>query len=61
MNFTKYKCPVCRNEMDRDLMAFMNHVHQHILDEIKKLHPELVSSNGECVKCEQYYQEQLVA
>ena len=34
-----YTCGVCNQKMERDLVVFMNHTQQHIVDEIKKSTP----------------------
>jgi len=57
--YATYRCPVCCNEMARELSLFLTHVNQHIIDEIKRSHPEWVSSDGTCDNCQSYYREQL--
>lgn len=47
--------------MERDVALFMDHAHTHVLQEIKRLHPELVSVDGNSEMAEQYLQEHLVA
>lgn len=53
-----YRCPVCAEEMLRDLILFLDHTHQHIIDEIKKSHPDWAASDGACRKCIEYFQNQ---
>ena len=54
-----YQCPVCHKEVPRDLVVFLDHAKQHIIDEIKKQHPEWVENSGVCKQCMMYYEEQL--
>ena len=53
-----YQCPICHKEVPRDLVVFLDHAKQHIIDEIKKQHPEWVE-NGICKRCVTYYEEQM--
>lgn len=55
----KYRCPLCEREMERDLILYLDHTQQHILDQIKREHPEWVESDGVCKPCSDYYQRQL--
>jgi len=61
MSYSNYQCPVCGNQMVRDPNVFRDHTHKHIIEEIKSKHPELVSKDGSCPKCESHYQEGFVA
>jgi hypothetical protein len=54
-----YTCPVCSNEVPRDLVVFLDHTNQHIFDEIRKAHPELVDQDGICKGCVEYLQGQI--
>jgi hypothetical protein len=54
-----YTCPLCGNEMSRDLELFMDHGQSHIIDQIKKEHPDWVSEDGVCKPCAAYYEQQL--
>lgn len=54
-----YLCPVCGKEMPRDLMVFLNHTDQHIVNEIKKTHPQWVDADGVCRRCLEFYRRQL--
>ena len=54
-----YTCPVCQNEVPRDLIVFLDHTNQHIFDEIEKIHPEWTDEKGVCKKCAEYYQGQI--
>ena len=54
-----YTCPVCGDEMPRELIRFLDHTNGHIIDTIKSKHPEWVGKHGICEKCLEYYQKQL--
>ena len=54
-----YTCPVCDAKVPRDLLLYIDHTEMHIIDEIKRLHPEWVEANGVCNKCFEYYDKQL--
>lgn len=54
-----YRCPVCQETMSRDLARFLSHADQHILDEVKKRHPDWVEADGLCQKCVDYYKGQM--
>lgn len=53
-----YRCPVCQEEMPRDLVLFLDHTNQHIMDEIKRKYPHWVAADGVCRKCVEYFQSQ---
>jgi folate-dependent phosphoribosylglycinamide formyltransferase PurN len=38
---------------------FLDHTNQHIMDEIKKSHPDWVVTDGICRKCADYLKSQL--
>ena len=52
-----YTCPICQESMDRDMMVLKAHTNVHIIDEIKKKHPEWIEENGACQKCVDYYEK----
>ena len=54
-----YRCPLCGNQMKRDLILFLDHTNQHVIDRIKQNHPEWVESDGTCKPCADYYVKQL--
>lgn len=54
-----YKCPVCSEEIERDLALFLDHGKQHVIDSIQKTHPEWVEKNGACSKCVNYFEESI--
>jgi hypothetical protein len=56
---TDYKCPLCGREMSRNLAVYLDHTQQHVIDQIKKEHPEWVAEDGACKPCAEYYKIQL--
>ena len=56
---SQYQCPMCGKVMDRNLILFLDHAKQHIIDRIKQEHPEWVAENGICQPCTEYYERQL--
>lgn len=59
MTTTPYRCPLCDRTMERNLALFLNHTDQHVIDQIKKEHPEWVEADGACKPCAEYYRKQL--
>jgi hypothetical protein len=43
-----YTCPTCGESVERDLLVFLHHTDQHIIEAIKKDHPEWVKDDGTC-------------
>ena len=56
MNFT---CPTCDRELPRDIAVIIPHTEEHIVDEIKKKHPEWIETKGICKRCYDFYKSQL--
>ena len=54
-----YRCPLCNRNMERDLVLFLDHTQQHVIDQIKKKHPEWVSEDGACKPCAEYYEKEI--
>lgn len=54
-----YQCPLCKIQMERDLVKFLDHTNQHIIDSIQKKHPEWQTQDGICKPCVDYYRGQL--
>lgn len=52
-------CPVCKEALPRDISVIVPHTEEHIVDIIKKKHPEWVEKNGICRKCYEHYEKQL--
>lgn len=55
----EYTCPVCGKKMARDLIPFLDHTNQHIIEKIKEKHPDWVSSDGVCDKCHEHLTKSL--
>jgi len=54
-----YKCSICGENVGDELLVFIDHTDDHIMDAIKSKHPEWVKENGVCSACEEYYRTQL--
>ena len=54
-----YTCSLCGENVGNELLAFIDHTDQHVIDQIKAKHPEWAQDNGLCKKCEEYYRAQL--
>jgi hypothetical protein len=52
-----YTCSVCGAKVERELLVYMKHTDRHIIDEIKKKHPDWATSDGLCAKCADYYKK----
>lgn len=59
METATYKCPMCGRVMERNLVLFLEHGQQHIIDKIKEEHPEWVTEDGVCKPCAEFYEKQL--
>ena len=55
----KFTCPTCNREMPVELMVIIPHTEEHIVNEIKKKHPNWAEKDGICKKCYEYYKNQL--
>ena len=54
-----YKCSVCGEDVADDLLVYINHTEQHIIDEIRANHPDWAGKDGLCKKCVEYYRGQM--
>ncbi|MFC1514366.1 hypothetical protein ACFL5X_00495 [Candidatus Omnitrophota bacterium] len=54
-----YSCPVCGELIPQELSKIVAHGEGHVVDEVKKKHPDWVRSDGLCNKCYVYYKEQI--
>lgn len=54
-----YRCPLCGRTLERNLVLYLGHTDQHVIDKIKEEHPEWVEANGVCKPCAEYYKRQL--
>lgn len=52
-----YTCPTCGEKLERDLTRLYEHTDQHIVDAIKKQHPEWVAENGFCKRCMSHFRD----
>jgi len=55
----EYKCSVCDKRVEGDLLVYIDHTEDHIMDEIKAKHPDWVQEDGICQKCVDYFKAQL--
>ncbi len=53
----EYICPVCGEKTERDLVFFLDHAQAHMIDVIKKKHPEWVGRDGLCQPCVEYFEK----
>lgn len=54
-----YKCSLCSETIEDDLLVYIDHTEKHIIDEIRAKHPEWADKDGVCPKCVQYFKAQL--
>lgn len=54
-----YQCPVCGKIIKDAIPLFVDHTEGHILEIIKKNHPQWVSENGVFPPCLAYDRQQL--
>lgn len=52
-----YTCPTCGEKMERDLLLFIEHTDQHVVEEIKKRHPSWITKDGFCPQCLDYFKK----
>jgi hypothetical protein len=52
-------CPTCGEKITRELLVVISHTEKHIIDTIKKSHPNWIESDGTCKKCHKYYKEEM--
>ena len=50
-----YTCPTCEEKMERDLVLFTQHTDAHVVEELKKTHPEWITDEGFCPQCLAHY------
>jgi len=55
----EYTCGVCGKKVGQDLIIFKDHTDAHIIDAVKRDHPEWVDDKGICQKCVSFYQQEL--
>lgn len=54
-----YTCSACGEKVKGDVLVYINHTEQHIIDEIKAKHPEWVEEDGICQRCVDYFKGQI--
>ncbi|MDA2917310.1 hypothetical protein MYX64_10815 [Nitrospinae bacterium AH_259_B05_G02_I21] len=54
-----YTCPTCEEAVERNLLVFLRHTDQHIIETLKALHPEWVEADGESPAVLDFYRAQL--
>lgn len=55
----KYICPICKEEIPRELETIIEHTDIHIVDAIKKKHPKWAAKDGTCKTCYEWYKKQM--
>ena len=53
-----FVCPTCAKTMPQDLQVIIPHTEEHIIDVVKKEHPDWVEKDGLCKRCHEYYKDQ---
>ena len=54
-----YKCSVCGQKVDGDLIVLTSHTETHIIDLVKHDHPDWAQKDGLCQKCLEYYRNEI--
>ncbi len=55
----KYICPVCKEEIDHDLVVFLKHTDPPLIANILKEHPQWAHGAGICKECLEYYRKSI--
>lgn len=55
----EFICPTCKEKMVRDLSIIIPHTEEHIVEIIKRRHPDWAKEDGVCKRCYEYYKKQL--
>ena len=55
----QFTCPICGEEIPQELAAIIAHGENHVVNEIKKKHPNWAKDDGVCKKCYEYYKDQI--
>ena len=55
----EYICAACQQKVTGDMIMYLDHTDQHIIDLLKNDHPEWVEKEGICKQCVEYYQQEL--
>jgi 4a-hydroxytetrahydrobiopterin dehydratase len=51
----KKLCPICKKEVDEEIIKTCNDAHDWVVRSIRRDHPNWVASDGSCPKCMAYY------
>ncbi len=51
------KCPICNKRISNDVLTVKLHTEEHIVEEIKKGHPEWIEKDGVCPVCLTHYKD----
>lgn len=54
-----YICPTCGKHLSRELSQIIPHTEEHIIEAIKKNHPEWDKKGDVCKKCYDHYKKQM--
>ena len=54
-----FVCGTCGKALPRDLLVIIPHTEEHIVEAIRKKHPDWSEPHGICKKCYNYYKEQM--
>ncbi|MFA6601018.1 MAG: hypothetical protein WC352_05465 [Candidatus Omnitrophota bacterium] len=52
-----YICPICAKRFPRELLVFLDHAETHIIEVIKRKHPEWVTRDGLCPPCVEHFRK----
>ena len=55
----EYRCSVCGESVEDDVLVYIDHAERYIMDEIRADHPEWEEKDSLCQECMDYYHEQL--
>ena len=55
----QYNCSVCQKIVEGDMVVYMDHTQDHIIDLVKRDHPQWVEANGICKPCYEYYKAEI--
>ena len=56
--YAQYQCPLCGSHMRRDASVFLCHARGHILEALRKEHPEWGSPQDALDASQRYYESQ---
>ena len=54
-----YVCPVCKKRIPRELRHIVPHTEEHIIGELKRLHPDWADKDGICHRCLEHYKKEI--